>query len=289
MSVFVPSPIKWHGGKYYIATKIVRLMPPHTHYVEPFFGSGAVLFAKDFEGVSEAVNDLDCILMNFWGCLANPEYFDALARTLEAAPFAQPLWEASMAVLETAQRMGQAGASSLSPAASVQLAVAFFVACRQSLAGRMKSFAPFSKTRTRRGMNEQCSAWWSAIEGLSGVHARLQRVGLLCDAYGKVLASEDDEQTLFYLDPPYLPEERVAKKVFQYEMAREEHKELLERILSLRGKVMLSGYRSELYDHRLASWARHEFTLPNNAAGGETKRRMTECVWCNFATGPTVP
>ena len=36
-------PLKWHGGKYYLAAKIVRLMPPHIHYVEPFFGGGAVL------------------------------------------------------------------------------------------------------------------------------------------------------------------------------------------------------------------------------------------------------
>ena len=42
-------PLKWHGGKYYLASKIVRLMPAHLHYVEPFFGGGAVLFARDPE------------------------------------------------------------------------------------------------------------------------------------------------------------------------------------------------------------------------------------------------
>ena len=43
-------PLKWHGGKYYLASKIVRLMPPpHLHYVEPYFGGGAVLFARDPE------------------------------------------------------------------------------------------------------------------------------------------------------------------------------------------------------------------------------------------------
>ena len=45
---------------------------------------------------------------------------------------------------------------------------------------------------------------------------------------------------------------------------------------------MLSGYPSELYDSMLKGWTRHAFELPNNAAGGAVKRRMTEVLWCNF-------
>jgi hypothetical protein len=47
---------------------------------------------------------------------------------------------------------------------------------------------------------------------------------------------------------------------------------------------MLSGYRSDLYDRLLAApkWRRVEFNLPNNSAGGTTKRRKTECVWVNY-------
>ena len=40
-------PLKWHGGKHYLASLIVGLMPQHLHYVEPFFGGGAVLLARD--------------------------------------------------------------------------------------------------------------------------------------------------------------------------------------------------------------------------------------------------
>jgi hypothetical protein len=45
---------------------------------------------------------------------------------------------------------------------------------------------------------------------------------------------------------------------------------------------MLSGYPNDLYDTALAGWPRHTFALPNNAAGGKEKRRMTEVLWCNF-------
>ena len=40
-------PLKWHGGKHYLTRHVLALMPRHLHYVEPFFGGGQVLFARD--------------------------------------------------------------------------------------------------------------------------------------------------------------------------------------------------------------------------------------------------
>jgi DNA adenine methylase len=65
-------------------------------------------------------------------------------------------------------------------------------------------------------------------------------------------------------------------------MGEDQHAELLAVISNSKGLVMLSGYPSDLYDRRLRDWHRHEFTLPNQAAGGKHKRQMTEVVWCNF-------
>ena len=61
----------------------------------------------------------------------------------------------------------------------VERAVNFFIRCRQSRAGCFKDFATLSRTRTRRGMNEQASAWLTVIDGLPEVHARLKRVVIL--------------------------------------------------------------------------------------------------------------
>jgi DNA adenine methylase len=101
----------------------------------------------------------------------------------------------------------------------------------------------------------------------------------------EVIRAHDTPTTLFYLDPPYLPETRAANNVFgEFDMTTEQHEELLATIKTLQGKVMLSGYPSKLYDSKLSGWHRHQFDLPNNAAGDIIKRRMTECVWCNFRT-----
>lgn len=98
-----------------------------------------------------------------------------------------------------------------------------------------------------------------------------------------MIRAQDGPDTLFYLDPPYLPETRADTDTWgEHKMTDDQHKELLETICSLQGKVLLSGYRSTLYDSHLGKWKRHEFELPNNAANGVIKRRMVETVWCNF-------
>lgn len=272
MSDLTP-PLKWHGGKHYLAKKIIALMPPHLHYVEPFAGGLAVLLAKDPEGVSEVVNDIDGDLSNFWRVLADPCWFADFERIVNAVPFSEDVYRRAV---------------SLDPAtcrSAVTNAVAFFVRCRQSLAGRMKSFAPLSRTRTRRGLNEQASAWLTAVEGLPAVHARLKRVVVLSRDALDVIRQQDGEQTLFYLDPPYLPGARVAPDVYRCEMSEEGHHNLLTLIRRCKGKVMLSGYANAMYDDLLEGWTRHTFDLPNNSAGGDSKRRMTEVLWCNYDLG----
>ena len=65
-------------------------------------------------------------------------------------------------------------------------------------------------------------------------------------------------------------------------MSEAEHDSLLATLIEVKGKVILSGYHSRLYDSILRKWNCHDFELPNNAAGGDKKRRMIEAVWCNF-------
>lgn len=278
MSTRLDPPLKWHGGKHYLAPKIVALVPPHVHYVEPYAGGLSVLLAKNPEGVSEVVNDINCELTNFWTVLQNDGLFKYFVRMMQATPFSESEWEASGCPPEPAEDYTSNGGI------GVVRAARFFVRCRQSLAGRMDSFAPLSRTRTRSGMNEQASAWLNCVEGLPAVHARLKRVVILNRDALDVIRGQDGPQTLYYLDPPYLHETRTSTDVYTYEMTESQHSDLLELLATVGGKFLLSGYRSELYDSvaERYDWNRHEFDLPNNSAGGGQKRRMTECVWTNF-------
>jgi DNA adenine methylase len=162
-------------------------------------------------------------------------------------------------------------------------AVAFFVHCRQSRSGLMKTFTPLTRGRTRRGMNGNASEWLSAVEGLADVHARLRPVVLENLPALDLVRREDTPGTLFYCDPPYLHATRTSTAAYgAFEMTEAQHAELLAVLLACKGKVMLSGYPSVLYDEALAGWTRHAFDLPNHASGAKAKGRETEVLWCNF-------
>lgn len=263
-------PLKRHGGKCDLARRILALAPPHIHYVEAFFGGGAVLLAKDPEGVSEVVNDLDGELANFWRMLQATECFASLHRKLEAMPCSEVEFDLAMHGEFT------------NP---VDRALAFFIRCRQSLAARMKAFTTLAKTRTRRGMNELPSAWLSAIEGMPAVHSRLKRVVILCRPALEVIRTQDGAGTWFYLDPPYMHETRATTKEYgEYEMTLGDHEQLLDALAGIKGKFLLSGYPSDLYGRfaQRHGWSTHDIAITNHAAGGKTKRVMTERLWANY-------
>lgn len=271
-----------NGGKHYLARWIVSLFPRHTHYVEPFAGGLSVLLARDPEGVSEVVCDLNLDLTNFWKVLQGGGSFGEFRRLCEATPFSEVEWKD--ADLEFAEWPVPCEAAS---APSVR-AWRFFVWCRQSLAGRMKGFSGVTKTRTRRGMNNEVSAWLTCVEGLPAVHARLKRVLVLEPQPAlRVVRKHDGPDTLHYIDPPYLHETRATTGEYAHEMTEDDHRELLDALAGLRGRFLLSGYPSALYDGFAAArgWRRFDRQTPNHAAGGGSKRTMTECVWANFDPG----
>lgn len=60
------APYPWFGGKSKVAHLVWDRFGDVPNYVEPFFGSGAVLLARPHEPRNETVNDKDAFLANFW-------------------------------------------------------------------------------------------------------------------------------------------------------------------------------------------------------------------------------
>lgn len=266
------SPTKCHGGKHYLAQKIIALMPSRKTwhlYREPYAGAMSVLFGLNPEGLSEAVNDLNGDLTCFWQAMANPVEFEVLRRILEGTPLCESAWIAA----EAAKRQSIAWR-----------AADYFVRIRQSRQALGKSFVT-PTVRLRRGMNEQVSAWLSAIEGLPEIHARMRRVEVRQMDGVKFIRAYDHKQAVFYCDPPYMPETRTAKKAYgEFEMTVEEHIKLLETLAGIKGRFLLSGYRTRTYDLFAADvgWRRVDFTIDNKASSAKTKATKTESVWMNY-------
>jgi DNA adenine methylase len=215
------------------------------------------------------VNDIDLRLMNFWRVLRDEETFARFRRQVEAIALARAGWQEAHDHVYGADPVADA--------------VAFFVNCRQSLAGRQAGFTALTRTRTRRGMNGNVSEWLSAVEGLPAVHERLRRVVIENRDALELIPAEDTPGTLFYCDPPYPHETRTATKAYgPHEMTNDDHRQLLEVLKGCKGKVILSGYSSRMYEDALRDWNREEIKIANHAAGGATKREMTEVLWINF-------
>lgn len=78
--------LRYPGSKWRIANWIISYFPKHHSYLEPFSGSGAVLFNKPPSNI-ETVNDLNLDIVNFFQCIReNPE---RLAKIIEATPYSR--------------------------------------------------------------------------------------------------------------------------------------------------------------------------------------------------------
>lgn len=265
------NPLKWHGGKSYLAARIIEHFPPHVHYVEPFFGGGAVLFAKPdelIEGHSEVINDIDAELTNFWYVLKHNYLFREFCRWAIVTPFSEVEWDDA----------------SVACGGPVSRAVQFFIRYRQSRQGLGKCFATLSRTRTRRGMNEQVSSWLSALDGLPEAHERLRRVVILNRPAVDVIRSQDGPDTLYYCDPPYMHETRVTTEDYRHEMTVGQHQDLLIALCAVKGKFVLSGYRCGLYDaaSERYGWRRVDIEIDNKASGAKIKAKKVESLWMNY-------
>ncbi|AFZ67111.1 DNA adenine methylase [Deinococcus peraridilitoris] len=68
------APFPYFGGKSKVAARVWERFGDVGNYVEPFFGSGAVLLGRPHSPRTETVNDLDGFICNFWrAVLADPE------------------------------------------------------------------------------------------------------------------------------------------------------------------------------------------------------------------------
>lgn len=263
------SPLKWHGGKSYLAKWILDHFPSrdeYTHYVEPFAGGLAVLMHHDSEGKSESVNDLNGELSNFWAVLQDPDLFSDFKRIIEAVPLSEVEWQES---------------SKRTCGNKVERAKNFFVLYRQSRQSLAKDYVTPTR-RTRRKMNEQVSAWLTAVDGLSEAHRRLQRVEIRNMCATAFIRKYDHEKAVFYCDPPYLHETRVSKNAYEFEMTETDHLALLDCLKQIKGKFLLSGYPSDLYANELAGFKCFVREIDNKASSSKTKAKKTECLWVNY-------
>jgi len=266
------SAFSWYGGK---TCHLKWLLPiiesiPHVAYLESFAGSAAVLLNKKPSPV-EVYNDLYGDVVNFFKVLRLQG--KELISLLELTPYSREEFSlccesSELSDLEQARR--------------------FFVRARQvrnglatkASAGRWS----YTKKDARRDRALTVSQWLTAIDGLENIVLRLKNVQIEHLDAIEVIKRYDTDETLHYVDPPYLMSARTGGVNYAHEFSESQHIELLETLKSIKGKVVLSGYINELYQSELSDWHEFKSTIKyanSTLLNGEKKERQ-EVIWTNF-------
>lgn len=254
-------PFAYYGGKQVLADRLIALMPPHQHYVEPFAGSLAVLLAKP-RARMETVNDLDGELVAFWRVLRDrPDELQVMC------------WLTPHARAERATSSKERSDDELEQARRV------WVQLSQGRAGRRTDtgWKHFQDARgSTRGMPDYLAAY---CERIAPGSTRLHGVSLECrPAIEVIRAYGRHDTTLLYVDPPYFAKRSVGYAV---EMTRRDmHAGMLTALRECAAAVMLSGYANELYDSELADW--HRIEINTWTGQGGTREPRTEVLWLNY-------
>lgn len=262
--------LRYLGGKWRLAPWVIRHMPPHEIYVEPFGGAASVLLRK-IRSHTEVYNDLDDGVVELFRILRDPASAEQLIRLLELTPFSRSeflsAYEWSDDPIERARRL-------------VTRSFMGFGSC----ASRRDRTTGF-RTGHRGGESHASREWSTYPPSLRAIVSRLAGVAIENVPASKVIASYDSPKALFYVDPPYPHGTRSPKRTrtapsngYTHELDDSDHVALLEQLLGLKGMVVLSGYPNPIYDGMLAHWLRVE-----RAALADGARPRTEVLWINPA------
>jgi DNA adenine methylase len=259
-------PVKWYGGKHYLAAWIIKHFPSHHVYLEPFGGGASVLLKKQPAEV-ETYNDLDLRITRLFRVLRDQG--DEFIRYASLILYSQVEFERAKEYPENAS--------------DLDMALCDFVRWRQSFAGKGESWS-YTTGRSRGGMAGDVNAWWTAIEMLPEIIKRLQRVQIICQSAFDAIPRFDHADGLIYCDPPYVHSTRSeqSRSVYHAEMSDEDHRRLADLLNNCKAKVIVSGYDSTVYYEAYSGWRRATCDIANHAAGGRAKARETECLWMNF-------
>lgn len=250
--------LNYPGSKWRMAKKIVELMPEHHSYLEPFFGSGAVLFHKSQSRI-ETVNDMDGNVVNFFKVLRDRP--DDLAKAISMTPY-------SREVFEDAYYNGGIN--------DFDRAYKFAIRSKMGHGFKTNQKTGFKIDVHGRERAYAVNSWNRLPADIMQAAERLKQVQIESQPAVDLIQKFNFDNVLIYADPPYLMSTRCCKQ-YQHEMSERDHATLLAVLKQHKGPVILSGYPSELYDRELGEW----YMITQKAYNQNADPR-TEVLWMNF-------
>lgn len=310
------SAIRWYGGKHAVAKQIINLMPMHKTYVEVFGGGAHVLLNKKRAPV-EVYNDLNKGLVSLFSVLRDKELTKELVEGLQLTLYSKEEFDRAVRTwsdkldyldykrdeLDKELHEGRIDTKAYFDeiikikneyrGATVETARLFYVLCLQSFSTRLTDWRRGEVT-TLAKLAPSIRGWLNGIdENLVRVAERFRTVHVENSSYEYILERYDGQGVLFYLDPPYIHDTRgeSSRDVYLHEMSNSMHKDLVDRLLNLKGKFILSGYDHPIYDRLDDGKKFFKVKLDDVVKScqwvkeGGKKDRGEEFLWINFKPG----
>lgn len=227
----VRAPFGYPGSKDRILDRILPYLPYDEAYIEVFGGSGAVILARRPSPI-EVFNDRCSGIVALYRCIRDRqkcerlvEWLDCTIHSREEFIFCRDNWEKQE---DDIIRAGM-----------------FYYLVHNSFGKQGRTFARGTKSKPHFGQSLHHN-----LALFNPIHVRLINTQIENLDWRTCLKDFDQPKAVFYLDPPFLG---VHTKMYRHIMhSYEEHKELLERIFSMKGFVALSAYNNSetkaLYD-----------------------------------------
>lgn len=254
--------LRWHGGKYRLATWIISNFPAHRVYVEPYGGAGSVLLAKP-RAYCEVWNDLDDNVFNLFQVMRTN--YRALEDALRLTPFSRR--ELEIACTDHPDPIEKAR----------RLIIRSFMGHGSDSASDINRATGF-RSNSNRSHTTPAHDWVNYERHMHQLADRIRGVILECRDAREVMDQHDAPETLHYLDPPYLERTRKRYGAYRFEMTDAEHKAMLDHANGLKGKVLISAYEDRLYDVELGE--RGWFKVTRAAVADGAQKRL-EVLWLN--------
>ncbi len=253
--------VKYPGSKWSIADWIISHMPEHHTYIEPYLGSGAVLFKKRPSPI-ETVNDLDGMVTNLFQVIR--ERPEELARAVAATPFSRREYDATF--------------EQSVPQEPIAKARHFLVQCWQGHGFRTNGYKVGWKNDVQgREKAYALSNWYRLPAWILDAAERLRKVQIENRPALEVIKRHRYPNVLIYADPPYVLGTRTGKQ-YKCEMTDSDHREMLQALLEHPGPVIISGYENAMYNEILQGW--HKENINAQAEHGKSR---VETIWVNYS------
>lgn len=234
----------------------------HKIYVEVFGGSAVVLLNKKPSNL-EVYNDIYFEVVNFFRVVRNAIDRKRLQEFINNVPYSREEFSEFKKTLSTTKD-------------KVERAAKFYFLHSSSYSGHGHSFTVTIKRKPELVYKD--------LAKLNRVTSRLRSVAIENLDWEEILSRFDSEETLFYLDPPYVNTTLRNKVQYHCKIGDDVHQRMIDKILTLKAKVIISGYDNQIYEKLITEKSYfkkvYQIDLPSQKfTDGQSIEKAEECLW----------